>query len=60
MIGNLIYRLLQHPDDLFGTNAEDAELHGVAIAKNTKVLCTFGAANLDPEFWDVPQASTTP
>lgn len=78
LIGNLIYRLLQHPDQLallkadesllpnaveeslrfdapvnglFRTNTRDAEIHGVTLPKDTKVICMFGAANVDPEFW---------
>jgi len=82
MIGNLVYRLLQNPDQLakvqadrslvpqaveeglrydapvhglFRTNTRDTEVHGVQIPADTKVLCTFGAANHDPEFWDSPE-----
>ena len=78
LIGNLIYRLLQHPDQLqllmndwsllpnaveeslrfdapvnglFRTNTRETEVHGVTIPKDTKVICMFGAANVDPEFW---------
>ncbi len=82
LIGNLIYRLLQFPDQmakvranpalipnaveeslrfdapvngLFRTNTRDTELYGVTVPKDTKVLCMFGAANHDPEFWDRPE-----
>ncbi len=82
LIGNLIYRLLEHPDQmaklkandallpnaveeslrydapvngLFRTNTRDTELHGRKLPKDTKVLCMFGAANHDPEFWDHPE-----
>jgi cytochrome P450 len=82
LIGNLIYRLLEHPDamdkvqadqglivnaveeslrydapvnGLFRTNTRDTEVHGVKIPKDTKVICMFGAANHDPEFWDHPE-----
>ena len=81
LIGNMIHRLLQHPDQLelvrgdrsmitnaveeslrfdapvhglFRTNTEDTVLHGVDIPKNSKVMCSFGAANLDPEVWEDP------
>ena len=82
LIGNLVYRLLQFPDQmekllarpdllsnaveeslrfdspvngLFRTNTRDVELHGVHLPKNSKVMCMFGSANLDPEFWDEPE-----
>ncbi|WP_417681059.1 cytochrome P450 [Roseibium sp.] len=29
----------------------DAEVSGVAIARDTKILCVLGAANLDGEYW---------
>ena len=78
LIGNLIHRLLEHPDQLsrlmtdwsllpnaveeslrfdapvnglFRTNTRDTEVHGVKVPKDTKVICMFGAANIDPEFW---------
>jgi len=78
LIGNLIYRLLQHPDQLeqlqadwsllpnaveeslrfdspvnglFRTNTRETEVHGVTVPKDTKVICMFGAANIDPEYW---------
>ncbi len=78
LIGNLIYRLLEHPDQLdmlkndwdllpnaveeslrfdspvnglFRTNTRETELGGRALQKDTKVICMFGAANVDPEFW---------
>ncbi len=81
LIGNLVFRLLQHPDQLelvrndrsliataveeslrydapvhglFRTSTEDAELHGVTIPANTKVMCSFFAANTDPDAWDDP------
>lgn len=82
LIGNLTYRLLQHPDQLelvranpdllenaveeslrydapvnglFRTAVEDTEFLGASVAKDTKVLCMFGSANLDPEMWDDPE-----
>lgn len=82
LIGNMIYRLLQNPDQLelvranpdlfetaveeslrydapvnglFRTAVEDTELLGVSVPKDTKVLCMFGSANLDPEVWDDPE-----
>jgi len=82
MIGSVIYRLLQNPDQmekvrsdralipnaveeglrydapvhgLFRTNTRPTEVHGVAIPEDTKVICMFGAANHDPEFWDHPE-----
>lgn len=81
LIGNMVWRLLQHPDQmelvrndrsliphcveeslrfdapvhgLFRTNTEDTELGGVAIPENSKVMCSFFAANMDPEVWDHP------
>ncbi len=78
LIGNLIYRLLENPDQLalllkdwsllpnaveeslrfdapvnglFRTNTRDVEYQGVNLPKDTKVICMFGAANVDPEFW---------
>lgn len=81
LIGNMIYRLLQHPEQmakvqadrslipnaveeslrydspvhgLFRTNTEAVEIDGVIVPPDTKVLCTFAAANLDPEVWDDP------
>lgn len=82
LIGNMIYRLLQNPDQmelvknnpdlydtcveeslrydapvngLFRTAVEDTEFLGVQVPKDTKVLCMFGAANLDPEVWEDPE-----
>ena len=82
LIGNMIYRLLQNPDQLelvranpdlfetaveeslrydapvnglFRTAVEDTELLGVSVPRDTKVLCMFGSANLDPEVWDDPE-----
>ncbi len=82
LIGNLIYRLLEFPEQmaklradeklmvtaveeslrydapvngLFRTNTRDTEVHGVKVPKDTKVICMFGAANHDPEFWDHPE-----
>jgi len=82
LIGNLIYRLLEFPEQmakvraneelivnaveeslrydapvngLFRTNTRNVEIHGVAVPKDTKVICMFGAANHDPEFWDQPE-----
>ena len=82
LIGNMVYRLLQHPDQmelvknnpdlydtcveeslrydspvngLFRTAVKDQEFLGVDVPKNTKVLCMFGSANLDPEMWEDPE-----
>ena len=82
MIGNVIYRLLEFPEQLatlraneallpnaveeslrydapvnglFRTNTRDTELYETQLPKDTKVLCMFGAANHDPEFWDHPE-----
>ena len=82
LIGNMIYRLLQNPDQmelvknnpdlydtcveeslrydspvngLFRTAVQDQEFLGVEVPKNTKVLCMFGSANLDPEMWEDPE-----
>lgn len=82
LIGNMIWRLLQHPDQmelvrndrslvpncveeslrfdapvhgLFRTNNEETELGGVTIPENSKVMCTFFSANMDPEMWDDPE-----
>ncbi len=82
LIGNMVWRLLQHPDQLallrddrsliphaveeslrydspvhglFRTNTEPTELHGVELAENTKVMCSFFSANMDPDAWDRPE-----
>jgi cytochrome P450 len=82
LIGNMVWRLLEHPDQLelvrndrsliphaveeslrydapvhglFRTNTEPTELHGVTLAENTKVMCSFFSANMDPEAWDRPE-----
>jgi len=82
LIGNMIYRLLQYPDQmelvknnpdlyetcveeslrfdapvngLFRTAVQDQEFLGVEVPKDTKVLCMFGSANLDPEMWEDPE-----
>ena len=82
MIGNMVWRLLQFPDQmelvkndrslipnaveeslrfdapvhgLFRTNTEETELHGTTLAKDSKVMCTFFSANMDPEAWDHPE-----
>ena len=82
LIGNMIYRLLQNPDQmelvknnpdlldnaveeslrydapvngLFRTSVKDQEFLGVEVPKDTKVLCMFGSANLDPETWEDPE-----
>jgi cytochrome P450 len=82
LIGNMVYRLLQHPEQmelvrrdpdllvnaveeslrydapvngLFRTNVEEMDFLGVHLPKDTKVLCMFGSANLDPEIWDDPE-----
>lgn len=39
---------------LFRTNNEETELEGVTIPADSKVMCTFFAANMDPEAWDDP------
>lgn len=81
MIGNMVHRLLQFPEQmakvnadrslipnaveeslrfdapvhgLFRTNTTETKLHGVPIPENTKVMCSFASANLDPEAWDDP------
>jgi len=36
---------------LFRTNTQDTEVHGVKLPKDTKVICMFGATNIDLEFW---------
>ncbi|WP_420452087.1 cytochrome P450 [Ilumatobacter sp.] len=82
LIGNMVWRLLQHPDQmelvrgdrslvphcveeslrfdapvhgLFRTNTEETELRGVTIAENSKVMCSFFSANMDPDAWDAPE-----
>jgi len=82
LIGNMVYRLLQNPDQmelaknypdlydtcveeslrydspvngLFRTAVKDQEFLGVEVPKDTKVLCMFGSANLDPEMWEDPE-----
>ena len=82
LIGNMVWRLLQHPEQmelvrndrslvpncveeslrfdapvhgLFRTNTEEADLGGVTIPENSKVMCTFFSANMDPEVWDEPE-----
>ena len=40
---------------LFRTNVEETELGGVTIPENSKVMCSFFSANMDPEAWDNPQ-----
>lgn len=82
LIGNMVWRLLQHPDQmelvrhdrslipncveeslrydapvhgLFRTNTEATEIHGVAIPENSKVMCTFFSANMDPDAWEHPE-----
>jgi cytochrome P450 len=82
LIGNMVWRLLQHPDQmdlvradrsliancveeslrydapvhgLFRTNTEPTEVGGVAIPENSKVMCSFFSANLDPDAWDHPE-----
>jgi cytochrome P450 len=40
---------------LFRTNTEETELHGVSIPENTKVMCSFFSANMDPEAWERPE-----
>jgi cytochrome P450 len=82
LIGNMVWRLLQNPDQLaalqadrslipnvieeslrydspvhglFRTNTEETELNGVTIPENSKVMCSFFSANMDPEAWDRPE-----
>ena len=82
LIGNMVWRLLQFPDQmelvqndrslipnvveeslrfdapvhgLFRTNKEETELHGVTLPKDSKVMCSFFSANMDPEAWDRPE-----
>ena len=82
MIGNMVWRLLQHPDQLelvendrslipncveeslrfdapvhglMRTNTEEVTMHGVTIPENTKIMCTFFSANMDPDAWDEPE-----
>lgn len=82
LIGNLVWRLLQFPDQmalvredrslipnaveeslrydapvhgLFRTNTVETELHGVTLAKDSKVMCSFFSANMDPDAWDHPE-----
>lgn len=82
LIGNMIWRLLQFPDQLdlvradrslvpacveeslrydspvhglFRTNTEETEIGGVVIPENSKVMCTFFSANMDPDAWEHPE-----
>ncbi|MEM9036526.1 MAG: cytochrome P450 [Actinomycetota bacterium] len=82
LIGNLIWRLLQFPDQmalvrddrsliphaieeslrydspvhgLFRTNTEETQIAGVTLPENSKVMCSFFSANMDPEAWDHPE-----
>lgn len=82
LIGNMVWRLLQNPEQLaavqndrslipncveeslrydspvhglFRTNTEETEIGGVTIPENSKVMCTFFSANMDPEAWDRPE-----
>ncbi len=82
LIGNMVWRLLQNPDQmelvrndrslipncveeslrydapvhgLMRTNTEGVTMHGVAIPENTKIMCTFFSANMDPAAWDEPE-----
>ncbi len=82
LIGNMVWRLLQHPDQmelvradrslipncveeslrfdapvhgLFRTNTEETEIAGVTIPQNSKVMCSFFSANMDPDVWDEPE-----
>ncbi len=81
MIGNMVWRLLQNPEQmalvqndrslipsvveeslrydspvhgLFRTNNEETEIDGVKLPVDSKVMCSFFAANMDPEAWDDP------
>ena len=81
LIGNMIWRLLQNPDQmelvqndrsliphaveeslrydapvhgLFRTNTEETELHGVTLPEDSKVMCSFFSANMDPDAWEDP------
>ncbi len=49
---SLRYRSPVH--GLFRTNNEDVSLHGVEIPKDSKVMCLFGAANLDDREFSNP------
>ncbi len=40
---------------LFRTNTEETEIAGVTIPENSKVMCSFFSANMDPEMWDDPE-----
>ncbi|MEM7288134.1 MAG: cytochrome P450 [Actinomycetota bacterium] len=82
MIGNMVWRLLQFPEQmelvqndrslipnaveeslrfdapvhgLFRTNTRETDLHGVTLPKDSKVMCTFFSANMDPGAWDHPE-----
>lgn len=82
LIGNMVWRLLQHPEQmqlvrddrslvahcveeslrfdapvhgLFRTNTTETEIGGVTIPQNSKVMCSFFSANMDPEAWDAPE-----
>jgi cytochrome P450 len=82
LIGNMVWRLLQHPDQmelvqndrrlipacveeslrydapvhgLFRTNTEATEIDGVEIPANSKVMCNFFSANMDPDVWSEPE-----
>ena len=82
LIGNMIWRLLQHPEQmdmvrndrslipncveeslrydapvhgLFRTNEEETDIHGVTVPENSKLMCSFFSANMDPDVWDEPE-----
>lgn len=82
LIGNMVWRLLQNPDQmaavqanrslipnvveeslrfdspvhgLFRTNTTETEISGVTLPENSKVMCSFFSANMDPEAWDHPE-----
>jgi cytochrome P450 len=40
---------------LFRTNTVETELGGVTLPENSKVMCTFFSANMDPEVWEEPE-----
>ncbi len=39
---------------LFRTNTEEVDLHGVTLPVDSKVMCSFFAANTDPAVWERP------
>ncbi|MEM7094280.1 MAG: cytochrome P450 [Actinomycetota bacterium] len=82
LIGNMVWRLLQNPDQmalvqedrslipnaveeslrydapvhgLFRTNTAPVELGDYTLPEDSKVMCSFFSANMDPEAWDQPE-----